>query len=118
MRRTSSAWLTPWLGIGAGLAAGAAVAQDLPWAGRWGGPGCTAEVTVGSAEVRRDGAGCPVTAIVPLGATGAVALRLACDGVVADLVLLYDRAGDRLWLWDGPERRAPRPMWRCDGGPE
>lgn len=93
---------------------GPAVAQDLPWAGRWGGPECRGEVVLGVAEVRRDGADCPVAALVTLGATGAVALQLDCAGVAEDLVLLYDRAGDRLWLWDGPDRRAPRLMWRCE----
>ncbi|GGL60547.1 hypothetical protein [Wenxinia marina] len=96
------------------LAAGPAAAEDFPWTGRWGGWECRDEVMIGSADLGRDGGLCTTTAIVPLGATGAVALRLDCGGAVEDVVLMYNQERDALWLWESPDQIAPRRLRRCD----
>ena len=97
----------------AALVAAPAAAEDMPVLGLWGGPECRQPVEIGSLRLRTEERTCDVTAIVALGETGVWALRLDCAGSVADLVPAYDRTGDRLWLWDGPDRTAPRLMTRC-----
>ncbi|SHI63902.1 hypothetical protein [Wenxinia saemankumensis] len=97
-----------------GLLAGPAAAEDLPWLGNWGGLDCRDPVRLGSAAVSGPSGRCDVAGIVPLGGSGATALRLDCGGAALDVVLLYDRTGDRLWLWDGPGNRRPRILWRCE----
>jgi hypothetical protein len=91
-------------------------AEDLPWLGDWGGFACSDSVRLGSAEVTGPSGSCAVSAIIPLGASGATALRLDCAGEAVDVVLMYDREGDKVWLWDRPDRRAPRLLRRCVAG--
>ena len=97
------------------LLAGPAMAEDLPVLGSWGNGTCSeTRLTVGSAMVEREGRPCPVRAIVALGATGGYALRLECPGeALSDIVLLYDREGDRVWLWSEPGQARPVPLARC-----
>ena len=90
-------------------------AEDIPVLGLWGGPDCLGPVEIGAGRVSEAGRTCEVAAIVALGETGAWAFRLDCDGAPADMVLMHDRTGDRLWLWQDPEATAPRLMTRCGG---
>ena len=103
-----------WSVLLLGVAAGPAAAEDFPWTGRWGGWECRDEVLIGSADIRRAGGLCTTSAIVPLGGTGALALRLDCGGTPADVVLMYNQERDALWLWESPDQPVPRRLRRCD----
>ena len=98
-----------------GLLNGPAAAEDMPVLGLWGGPECLRPIEIGTGRVADESRTCDVAAIVALGETGAWAFRLDCAGETADMVLMHDRTGDRLWLWQDPEATAPRLMTRCGG---
>ena len=94
---------------------GPLAAEDMPVLGLWGGPECLRPVEIGAGRVTDESRTCDVAAIVALGETGAWAFRLDCAGRVADMVLMHDRIGDRLWLWQDPDATAPRLLTRCGG---